>query len=155
MSQPITEEWLRETGFKWEQLERQPSKHWILWLAAACIDPVERRAFASNDDLGIELAAGDQCEAWWYCWLRADYAGRYSRFLHVRHVTEISEVVAIIEALTGRKWDAADCMYGSFHPPEIAARFREENKRLDRAIAADWGDRNDDDPSQRGVYRPK
>ena len=29
---PLTEEWLKENGFKWHQFDRQPDKHWLLWL---------------------------------------------------------------------------------------------------------------------------
>lgn len=31
----ITEDWLRDCGFKWEQHERQPAKHWVLWIGVA------------------------------------------------------------------------------------------------------------------------
>ncbi len=150
MSELITEDWLRDSGFKWEQLERQPSKHWLLWIADACIDPVERRMFSSHDDLGIELAKDDR-ESWWYCWIRADFGGRYSRFLHVRHVTKISEVIAIIEALTGRKFEPSDCLRGSFRVPEVAARMRADSDRLDRRIAQSQLDRFDSDPSARNL----
>ena len=51
--EPITEEWLREVGFKWHQFDRQPTKHWLLWLA----DTFPRRMFHDNEDFGIELAA--------------------------------------------------------------------------------------------------
>ena len=43
MSEPITEEWLKEVGFKWHQLARQPEKQWLLWLGDAV-----------RDGLGIE-----------------------------------------------------------------------------------------------------
>lgn len=139
----ISEEWLRASGFKWEQLDRQPSKHWILWLAPACIDPVEttRRLFASTEDLGIELAVNDGSQSFWYCWLRADYAGRYSRFLHVRHMLYASEVVRLIEAVTGRKWNPQDVLYGAFRDPETARRLREDAERLDQRLAREWGPR--------------
>lgn len=146
----LTEEWLRESGFKWEQLDRQPSKHWLLWLADACIDPVERRMFASPDDLGIELAKNDR-EPWWFCWMRADYAGRYSRLIHIRHVMKVSEVVAIIEAMTGRKFEAKDCFFGSFRSPESAASLRDEMDRIDRRIAQSQMERCDVDPSSRKI----
>jgi hypothetical protein len=156
MNDLLNEEWLSSTGFKWEQLERQPAKHWILWIAPACIDPVEegRRLFAASDDLGIEISGGvPGKEGCFHCWLRADYGGRYSRFLHVRHLTKISEVVQIIEALAGRKWNPEDVMYGCFHAPEVAARMRKDSERLDRRIAADWGSRVDDNPDQRGIVQ--
>lgn len=152
----INDEWLRETGFKWEQGERQPTKHWLLWIADACVDPVEpgRRKWSSPDDLGIEIACDDRGR-FWYCWMRADYAGRYSRLLHIRHVTERHEVVRIIEALTGRTFDPRDVMYGSLRSPETAARLREEDDRLDRRIAKSQMESHDrstgNDPARRGA----
>lgn len=138
----ITEDWLRACGFKWEQLERQPSKHWVLWVADACIDPIERRMFSSCNDLGVELAFNDvQDFQYWYCWLRADYAGRYSRFLHVRHMLYQDEVVKLIEAMTGREWQPADAMYGSLHSPEAAAYLRKDSESLHQRLAREWGPR--------------
>ncbi len=131
----LTESRLREWGFRWEQGERQPTKHWLLWLAPACVEAGARRMFASTEDLGIEVAS-DPVSGWWYCWIRADYAGRYSRLVHVRHITTERDVVILIEALTGRAWNAADVMYGAFRSPEDAARLRAENERLDNRIAA-------------------
>jgi hypothetical protein len=29
-SEPITEEWLKAVGFRWRQIDRQPSKQWLL-----------------------------------------------------------------------------------------------------------------------------
>jgi hypothetical protein len=26
----ISEDWLRSVGFKWHQIDRQPSRHWVL-----------------------------------------------------------------------------------------------------------------------------
>lgn len=148
----ITEDWLRECGFKWEQLDRQPSKHWLLWIADACIDPVEKRMFSSPDDLGIELAY-EARESWWFCWLRADFAGRYSRLLHVRHITKRAEVIEIVEALTGRSFVPSDSMYGSLRSPETAARMKLENDRLDQRIAQSQMDsvdrRRGNDPASR------
>ena len=55
----ISEDWLRSVGFKWEQLDRQPSKQWILWLGRALRDYAEPngRMFCGPDDIGIELGA--------------------------------------------------------------------------------------------------
>lgn len=143
MTTAITEEWLRSIGFRWEQLDKQPTKHWLLWLADACIDPVEtsRRMFAASEDLGIEVA--DDQRGAWFCWLRADYAGRYSRFLHVRHIAERAELVSLIEAVTGRPFIATDVLYGSFRSPEQAKRLRNDSLRLDRHMALEWGKRVD------------
>lgn len=134
----IDEEVLRIAGFKWDQRDRQPTKHWLLWIGDARKDASnpEGRAFCSSDELGIELASsscpGDE---WWYCWIRCDFAGRYSRFLHVRHVAKWGDVIGIIEGLTGRQFNPTDVMYGQLWRPESAARHRKESKRLDLEIA--------------------
>ena len=83
-SEPITEDWLREVGFKWHQFDRQPNKQWLLWVSDAC-----GQWGSSGDDLGVELAAGSYDaergdREGWFCWLRSDVSHRYSRFIHVR-----------------------------------------------------------------------
>src|SRR5579885_196517 len=50
---PITEEWLKSIGFRWHQFDRQPDRHWLLWLGGAIGDGA---AFTSYEDLGIEVA---------------------------------------------------------------------------------------------------
>lgn len=97
--------------------------------------------FASSEDLGIELADSGNPRNSWYCWMRADYAGRYSRLIHIRHVSEVEEVVAIIEALTGRPFVQRDCLYGSFRAPEQAARLRADSESLHMRLATSWGER--------------
>lgn len=124
MNEPITEEWLREVGFKWHQLERQLHKHWLLWLG----DALDNRA-TSFDDLGVEVSTGS--DDWWFCWLRSDHAGRYSRFIHIRHVRSRGELIGLIEGVTGRSWNPQDALYGSLHTPERGERLRAEAKRLD------------------------
>jgi hypothetical protein len=37
--EPITEEWLREVGFRWYQFDLQPDKQWLLWLGTALAEP--------------------------------------------------------------------------------------------------------------------
>jgi len=141
--EPITEDWLRASGFKWEQLDRQPTKHWLLWLAPACVDHLEhhRRMFAATEDLGIELAFKDGQSPDWFCWVRADYAGRYSRFLHVRHMIYQYEVVQLIEALTGREWKPEDVLYGAFRSPKEADSLRKDSESLHQRLAREWGPR--------------
>jgi hypothetical protein len=53
IAEPITEEWLSSAGFRWHQLDRQPEKHWVLWLGDALEDRM-----TSFADLGIEVCAG-------------------------------------------------------------------------------------------------
>lgn len=127
--QPITEEWLKQAGFKWHQFDRQSDKHWLLWLGDAL------HTFASYEDLGIELAPkvpGDA--AAWFCWLRDDSAGRYHRFIHIRYLHTIDDLVALIEGIIGRRFDPANSLYGCHRTPEQAARIRQEDQRLDRRL---------------------
>ena len=95
----ITEEWLGEVGFKYrEPGERQQFRHWTL-------------TFSEPDDYGMYLettmpgwlnASGEHIGAdlGWFLWL-----GREHKFIHLRHVWEREEIVAIVEALIGAKWE--------------------------------------------------
>lgn len=154
----ITEDLLRSWGFKWEQGERQPNKHWLLWLGSACLQYHDYRT--DPDSLGIELSKCSPDDGTWYCWMRNDIAGRYSRIIHIRHVAFASEVEGIIAALTGRRFNSADSLYGSLRTPADAERMRKEDKeRLDRRANLSWVDRVDNelgvtDKDKRGVVHP-
>lgn len=146
----ITEDWLKSIGFKWHQLERQPSKHWLLWVGGAIGD--ERRLFHGFEDLGIEVAAASFATApeWpeWHCWFRSDCAGRYHRFIHLRYMEHQYELVNLIEALTDLEFNADDVLYGCLHRPDTAARLRQERERLDlkwRESSAKWSEAEKDD----------
>lgn len=122
---PITEDWLRSVHFKWQQLERQPERHWLLWIGDA--------AGTTYEDLGIEVTSRVPGEPEsWFCWIRADYAGRYSRFVHVRHLRYQDELIALFEGLTGQRWDPANNVGGSASTPAQAERRRRDDERLDR-----------------------
>ncbi len=125
----IDEGWLRHVGFLWHQHERQPTKHWILWLGRAI-------AFCDSQELGIEVASGAAVERRdeWFCWLRSDLAHRYHRFIHVRHLRTRAEVVRLVEALTGQAWDPANHFFGMVLTPEAAEVERERGARFDRLI---------------------
>jgi hypothetical protein len=150
---PITEDWLKSAGFKFHQLERQPDRHWLLWLGDATR---ERHSFTSWEDIGIEVA---RC-AWkdradrWFCWFRSDSAGRYSRFIHIRHMSRINDLIRLIEAITGQTWDPANNLYGSMRKPEDAERIRfEDRERLDRRIMLErkWADIETDNTRGRAL----
>lgn len=164
--EPITEDWLRAAGFKWHQFERQPSKQWLLWLGGVIgYDEARggRRLFSDTEDLGIELApcgflnssggiAGHQGQ--WFCWLRSDTAGRYHRFVHVRHLSFTIDLVLLIEGLTGQHWDVANNMHGCMLRPEHAAYRREEAERLDRKLMQErrhWYPAEEDDSRGRAL----
>ena len=143
----ITEDWLISAGFKWHQLERQTDKHWLLWLGDAT---AERHSFTSYEDIGIELApcrwknskghdAGNVGQ--WFCWFRADSSGRYHRFIHIRHLGTVGELVRLVEAVSGQKWDPANNLYGSMRKPQDAERIRQTDKeRFDRRLILGSGD---------------
>lgn len=156
MSEPITEEWLAEVGFRWERLERQPAKHWILWLGQAVREPGWN--CYSIEDLGVEVAQAAPPDGRWHCWVRADYAGRYSRFVHVRTLRERGELTALVAALTGFPFDPANAKYGAYHRPDDAAWLREYGERLEVEMAEAWARRvlreTGQDPHGREKVKP-
>lgn len=123
LNDPITEEWLKSVGFKWHQLDRQPTKQWLLWLGELCSD--------TADDLGIELCSGGR-DGTWYCWLRSDTSRRYSRFLHVRHMKVIGDVIRLIVALTDQSWNPQNHINGVAMTQKHADSIRADWDRLDR-----------------------
>src|ERR1043165_4736773 len=104
MSDPITEDWLKEVGFKWHELARSGGKHWLLWLGDAVRD---RNSMIDIEDLGIELAPA--FDGRWHCWFRADLCSRYSRFIHLRYLTTQQDLISVCEGITGQ----ANNLYGS------------------------------------------
>jgi hypothetical protein len=135
----ITEDWLRSVGFKWHQLDRQPTKHWLLWLGSAI---TRLHHLCDTEDLGIELAPGHN-DPFWYCWLRSDTAGRYHRYLHVRHLIQKVELIRLVEGLTNLPWNTDNHMYGCVYTAEGAAYRRTEAERFDLQLREDmpkWHD---------------
>ena len=151
---PITEDWLKDVGFKWHQFDRQPGKHWLLWPGDAVAG--DGPAFSSFEDIGIEVAdmryqnsAGDTVgrEAW-FVWFRGDCAGRYHRFIHVRHMRWRHELIKLVEAVSGQDWNPENHLYGSVRTPARAAKIREDDQRLDRRLAREgypWSEIEKDD----------
>lgn len=123
----ISEGRLKEWGFKWHQFDRQPDKHWLLWLGAAM------GKHTSYEDIGIEVAPCRH-DNQWFCWLRGDSAGRYHRFIHIRHVETMDDLRLMIGGLTGQTFDPANVMYGHLYTPEQANRIRDEDARLDARL---------------------
>lgn len=124
---PLTEEWLKENGFKWHQFARRPDKHWLLWLGH-----VMNGGFASYEDIGVEVApisvTGDRG---WFCWLRSDAAGRYHRFIHLRHIETPRDLVEIISGITGISFDPRLCFGGSFYTPNQMDHILKGRTRVD------------------------
>lgn len=141
-AQPLTEGWLKANGFKWHQLDRQPNKQWLLWLGSA----INGGMFTSYEDLGVEVAPGSDGK--WFCWLRADSAGRYHRFIHIRHIETINDLTGLIAGLIGRPFDASHTRHGHLHTPERAERMRLEDERLDQRLLRErpgWYENEKDD----------
>jgi len=136
MDECITEEWLKSIGFKWHQFDRQPNKQWLLWLGCATHQSEKRGQWSSmtgTEDIGLEVTpVGHDDE--WFCWFRSDVAGRYSRFLHIRHLKFQRELIGLIEAIAGMPFDSTNAMYGSLHCARHAAAIREMDMRRD----IDW-----------------
>lgn len=130
----ITEYWLRAAGFKWTQADRQPFKHWTLWIGDA-IPRIREAGTSSPDNFGVELSQADNLGVCWLMWLRADYAGRYDRFLFARDVVMTSQVTSLIEALTDRPFEPRDSLYGEYRSHEQAERMRRDAERMDLRIA--------------------
>jgi hypothetical protein len=155
----ISEDWLKSVGFKWHQLDRQNSKHWLLWLGRGLN---QGAGLMDSEDIGVELAANvphrDGRTPDWFCWFRSDCAGRYHRFIHVRHLTTNIEVVRLVEAIIGYPFDPANNMYGSVLTPEPAAATRDRDAaRLDRQMMLEpspfykWADVEKDDTRGRAL----
>jgi hypothetical protein len=148
---PLTEDWLRAAGFLWDQRDRQPTKHWLLWVGPAI--PTDRGAWMGCDDFGLELAEHDDGAGVWRLWLRADYAGRYTRFIFARDVRTVGQVTRLIEALIDTPFDPANVDGGYLRSPAEAARIRVQDGRWDVLLAKDWGRRVERqegrDPSKR------
>lgn len=144
----ITEQWLKDNGFKWHDVERS-GRHYLLWIGS-CIaeNPVKNYRVNSHDDFGIELSKFQEDVNSWSVFYRADFAGRYSRFLFTREVWETEQLTRLIEAITDIPFDKSNVWYGNLLRPEQAEHLRaEENHRLDRtwALQGKWRDDEKDE----------
>lgn len=141
MSTAITEVWLRESGFRWDEFERSGGKHWTLWFGN-----LDDSGFSSFEDLGIELNHNEGHNDFWFCWLRSDCAHKYARFIHLRHVHTQEDVIAIVEGITGLPWDPRNHLYGAIRRPKEADYIRSTETRLDRQImkAQKWSEHEKD-----------
>lgn len=95
----ITEDWLASVGFKYrEPGERQQFRHWTLTFS----EPDDYGMYIETTMPGCLNASGGHIGAdrGWFLWL-----GRERKFIHLRHVYEQEEIVALVEALTGAKWE--------------------------------------------------
>jgi hypothetical protein len=140
---PITEEWLKSVGFKWHQFDRQPEKQWLLWCGIRSAD----NWGVDTQDIGVEVCSGGH-DGQWFCWLRSDTAHRYSRFLHVRHMRMQSEVVKLVEAVTGLPWKPENHIHGAVCTDEQAAHHKAARDRIDKRMVREdhpWREIEKDD----------
>ena len=94
----ITEDWLAEVGFKYREPEdRQPFRHWTLTFSEHDDDGlyIETTMPGWLNSEGVHIGA----DRGWFLWL-----GRGHKFIHLRHVYEQAEIIAVVEALTGEPW---------------------------------------------------
>jgi hypothetical protein len=88
-------------GFKPHSIANQHGQHWLLWL---------------GEDLGLELSFGrEKPQPWWFCDLRTRGDHAPERFINLRDLTTKHEVIMLVQALTGRRWNAARQFTGSGH----------------------------------------
>ena len=146
MSKAITEEWLKESGFRWDEWERSGGKHWTLWFG-----DLTAGEFSSFEDLGVELCKMRPDSEDWNCWLRSDFSHKYSRFIHLRYVATQEAVILLVEALTGVCWNPENHLYGSIRRPEQAKYLRETADRFDRRIMKSnkWAEHEKDETRAR------
>lgn len=100
-----------------------------------------QNCFCLPDDLGLEVAPTNGKFEEWFCWFRSDTAGRYHRFIHLRHLRTQKELTAIISALIGYEFKAENALYGSLANPKQAERLRKEYERLDLRMRHESPDR--------------
>jgi len=139
----ITDEWLAEVGFKWHQFDRQPTKHWLLWLGDAQADRT-----VCYCDIGLEVSRMSSRDEEWFCWFRSDAAGRYHRFIHVRHIKTQADIISLVEAITGQSWQPENHIAGTARTSENAASLRAQLERLDVKMMREghpWHDVERDD----------
>ena len=151
LNDPITEEWLKSVGFRWDEWERSGGKHWTLWFG-----DIANEGFSSFEDLGLELAPPivnriGEANSSWFCWLRSDFSHKYGRFIHLRHVREIGDVIQIIVALIGQDWKPQNHLYGAIRTEKAAQYLRESESRLDRQImkSSKWDEHEKDESQMR------
>ena len=104
----ITDRWLHEVGFKPHYVTNPPAQHWLLLL---------------GDDLGIELSFGrERPQPWWFCWLRTAGDHTPERFINLRDLSAKHEVITLVQALTGRRWNPSTHRNGSAFRPRFVRR---------------------------------
>lgn len=140
----INHDWLRHHGFKYED-DPQGIRRWFLQIGRAI--PDKHRSFCS-DDFGFELVKW-RADDDWSLFLRADYAGRYSRFLFCRKVNDGDDVIRIIDAIIyPRHFVECFTPYGFLTSPDEAQRMAAESERMDLRLARQYAKATGEDPDK-------
>jgi hypothetical protein len=106
----ITSLWLNEVGFKPHTFGNEPNQHWLLWL---------------SETTGLELSFGrDKPRPWWFCWLRARGLHTPEKLINLRDLNSKHEVITLVQAVTGRRWNPARHYNGSVWIPKAARKVR-------------------------------
>lgn len=94
----ITEEWLASVGFKYrEPGDRESFRHWTLRFS----EPEDYGLYLETTHMGWINNKGEHVGGnGWFLWI-----GREHKYLHLRHVSVQAEIVALVEALIGAKWE--------------------------------------------------
>ena len=146
---PLSDEWLKSVGFRWDEWERSGGKHWTLWFGN-----LDDYSFSSFEDLGLELNHNDHGEDFWFCWLRSDCSHKYARFIHLRHVHTREDVINIIVGITGLPWNPANHLYGAIRRPKEAEYIRSTESRLDHRVMkqSKWAEHEKDESQARPTH---
>ncbi len=129
----LTDEWLGNIGFKWHQGERQPTKHWRLFLGFAIDEPwrgagelaieVAAHGFGANRH-GVDIGATGA----FFCWVLS--VDSLQKFVSIRDLRTQQELIALVEALTGCPWIPANIMYGNLYHPEQAKKLITQSEAM-------------------------
>lgn len=119
---PLTEEWLASVGFKYnEPGEMQTFRHWFL-------------KFNEKNDHGLYIRTtkpgwfnrnGEHISAdnGWFLWV-----GREHNSFHLRHIHNQSDIINIVEALSGYEWRPENYMYGMVMTTEQKEQLHVQEK---------------------------
>ena len=123
--QRITYNWLIKNGWnKLPRFERQTCDHCRRCLGS---ETTGDKFLVASEDLCIDLAPATRDGDEWFCWIT--YAAGSNafpmKFIHVRHMRFVEEVIALYEALTGRKFANGKWVLGACRPNLGAPLFEE------------------------------
>lgn len=105
-SELITEFWLKNVGFKPHAFGSEPNQHWLLWVL---------------EDVGLELSFGrEKPRPWWFCWMRGNGPHVPEKLINLRDLSAKHEVIVLVQALSGRRWNPAHHYNGSVWIPKAA-----------------------------------